>query len=211
MAREAVINSVLSEQGYSRVSSMLFRLTNSNDDVEHLFSYSFWGADRAALRCDFGFLNNKAEDFAIRCVRLYGGPVYRHSKWSYYTMSFSFGKLAGWDPRSSLWFPMSDDVLAERVRTGLQTKLFPLIKNASDLKGLFCLLCTDVEPFRWLYVNGAIRVAQICWLAKKMHLDDKQMYELISSYKAELGASLVRGIEPQEYITNIIAEVEKPD
>jgi hypothetical protein len=209
MLKENIINATVREFEYARVNGYSYRAMWSTPEVEHFLFFSTYGTPEAFLTADFGIKNSDAQTFGAKCVQVYGGKAYEHigedEKRQCY-MRFPLGKLAGWDGRWSLNVSkMSNDELAMEMREAIGEKLFPIISDIVSRDQLFTLLLSDEEPVRWFHVNGAMRIAQIAYLATELHMGRIEIRSMLEPRVNELfihlkGASL----EPKLYIDRII-------
>lgn len=205
------IGDAIAALGYERVRPRLFRARWSSAEIAHLFSYRYWSSGDA-LACSFGFYNPEAEKFARACVKRYGGLPYKNmSHITPHIMMFSFGNLAGWEPQGSLWCPLSDEQVVGAINVGFETKLLPLIRDANSCAALVDILRSDAEPFRWMYANGAMRAAYICYFARKAQMESEKIRSILEEYKKELRNPLQDGVPIEEYIDKIIEESKKFD
>ena len=228
MFKESLITDALANLKYVRLKHLTYRASWSTSDVEHFLYFSRWGTPKNFLTAYFGLRNAGAEEFGIECIRAYGGDLYRilkHDARVDCTMTFSLGNLAGWSPRWSLYIPkipthngvipeISMASLGEKIRIDVRECLFPIIHDVTSLDRLLSLLLKDVEPCRWFRVNGAIRAAQIAYLARRLGLGTAEITSMLKPFEKELRASLVRGPNPASYINDVVkrsAEIDTPE
>jgi hypothetical protein len=213
MLKEKTITSIVGEQEYARLKRFSYRAIWSTADVEHFLFFSTYGNPRAFLTADFGMRNVDAQNFSVKSIQAYGGEAYhfvaRDARNQCY-MRFPLGKLAGWTPRWSLNFlKMSDAELAESLTWAINEMLFPVIRDVTNLDRFISLLMCDEEPVRWLHVNGAIRMAQIAYLARKLGTDTIEIRSMLQRRANEIRVHLGRGaLDPTAYIDRIIADSE---
>src|SRR5262249_16045264 len=125
-------------------------------------------------------------------------------------MRFPLGKLAGWNPRWSLNLSrMSDVELAESIRRAVSEKLFPVVRNVVNINQLMSLRMSDEEPVRWIHVNGAMRMAQIAFLASKLDAGVIEIRAMLQRRANEIRAHLRGGtLEPASYIDHIVEDAK---
>lgn len=208
MVKEQSISGAMEDLKYVRVKRLVYRASWSTAEVEHFLYFQNWGNLKEFLAADFGFRNVGAENFGIECVRTYGGELYRileHDPHTDCTMRFCLGKLTEWGPRSSLRIqemPMTS--LAEKIGLDVRERLVPIIHNVTSAGTLLSLLVEDVEPCPWYRVNGAIRAAQIVYLARRLGIGVDEIAEMLRPYEKILATSLPNGVKPGSYVDAIV-------
>lgn len=212
MLKESVITNAVAELKYERIKRFTYRAIWSTSDVEHLLFFSLWGTPKNFLAADFGVRNKSAEAFGTECVHAFGGPIYQLMKNDEETdcfMKFSLGKLARWEPRSSLKVrEVSGTELTDKIKTDVHYRLVPLISRITSLDDLLSLLLKDAEPFSWMYVNSAIRVAQIVYLSRVLGMDLGEIRVSLRPFGRELVSSIPKGADPASYIDRVLEHVE---
>ncbi|MBR1120784.1 hypothetical protein JQ628_04590 [Bradyrhizobium lablabi] len=213
MLKEKTITLRLKELGYLRCGRFIYKASWSAPDVEHYLYFSTYGSPKEFLAGDFGVRNEAAQSFGVKCVRAYGGAIYRlveQDEPMRCYMRFPLGKIAGWSPRWSLTLsnqPEADlvDLISEAVRY----QLFPVIREVTNLGRLLSLLEKDEEPVRWVHVNGAMRAAQIAYLARLLGMGTAEIRSMLRRRENELVAHL-RGatLDCASYIERIIDDAE---
>jgi hypothetical protein len=213
MLKERTITSIVGEQEYARLKRFSYKANWSTPDVEHFLFFSTYGNPRAFLTADFGVRNVDAQNFSVKSIQAYGGGAYHlvardESNQCY--MRFPLGKLAGWAPRWSLTFSkMSDGDLAELLTWAIREMLFPVIRDVTNLDRFISLLMCDEEPVRWVHVNGAMRMAQIAYLARRLGMGAIEIRSMLERRANKIRAHLGRGaLDPAAYIDQVIVDSE---
>jgi hypothetical protein len=94
--------------------------------------------------------------------------------------------------------------LAERVGDDVRQFLLPVISGVTDQRTLFSLLLQDAEPCPWYRVNGAIRVAQVAYLASRLGIDAAQIIEVLQPLTLQVKAGLAGDKTPASYIEAVV-------
>src|SRR5262245_13009858 len=132
MFDEKSITPGLAELGYLRLRRLTYKASWSSTDVEHFLFFSLYGGGNY-FYCDFGIRNPPAEQFAVECLRLFGGSLFQDVRFDPRYgchMQFSLGMWAGWPTRSSLVVSkMSPAALADKVQSDVRDTLFPVIRS----------------------------------------------------------------------------------
>ena len=213
MLKEKRITLGLEELGYVRCGRFIYKAAWSTPDAEHYLYFSMYGAPREFLSGDFAIRNEAAQSFGVRCVRTYGGALYQLVEEDEPTrcyMRFPLGKVAGWNPRWSLTLstlPEAD--LVKLIKGAVRDQLLPVIHDVTNLGRLLSLLERDEEPVRWVHVNGAMRAAQIAFLARALGMGTVEIRSMLRRRENELFTHL-RGatLNCAYYIDRIIDDAE---
>jgi hypothetical protein len=214
MLKEKTIKLQLVELGYSRVRRLAYQATWSTPAVEQFLFFSLYGKPKEFLTGEFGFRNTEAQDFGVRCVQTYGSEIYsllEQEKNIKCYMRFSLGGVAGWSPRGSLDVrSVSEEELAATIKAAVHDKLFPLVRSVTTLDRLLTLLIRDEEPVRWLHVNGAMRAAQIAFLARTFGMSRADVLSILAPHAKAIGTNLVRAkVDIATYIERVIDDSEE--
>lgn len=207
MLNECVLTETLADLGYERVKPLVYKICGRGGILEHFLKLTVWGPEREFLAVDFSFRERHAQDFGIECVRLYGGDIYGALQYDQEvgcSMSFSLGRWVGWKPRGSLRLTTTSmDTISTVIESSLQERVVPIIRELNDQAQLLSVLVRDSEPFRWAYVNGAIRAAQIVFLAsdKMVHWQDIEL--LLAPFKRQIWANLGKGKDPDSFVNDV--------
>jgi|GraSoi2013_100cm_1033763.scaffolds.fasta_scaffold42341_3 hypothetical protein len=213
MLKEKTITLGLTELGYVRCGRFVYKAGWSTPDVEHYLYFSTYGTPREFLTADFGVRNEAAQLFGVKCIQAYGGAVYdflEENEPTHSYMRFPLGKIAGWNPRWSLTISAQpDDTLVNLVMGAVRDKLFPVIREVTDLSQLLLLLMRDEEPVRWVHVNGAMRAAQIAYLARVLGIGTVEIRSMLRRRENELFAHLKGStLDSASYIERVIDDTE---
>jgi hypothetical protein len=207
MFDEKPITLGLAELGYRRLKKRTYKASWSSPDVEH-FLFSSLHAGRRRFSCDFGIRNPPAEQFALECVKLYGGPAFQSIRFEPRdgcSMRFSLGGLARW---GSLWSldisDMSEATLADKVTGVVRDLLFPVVRSILAPADLFSLLVKDAEPCPWLGVSGALRAAMIVYLGRGLGIQTGELESLLQPYLREIIGGVQRGVAPAYFLAEIL-------
>jgi hypothetical protein len=211
MLKEKAITLGLKELGYVRCGKFIYRTGWSTPDVEHYLYFSMYGTPKEFLAGDFGVRNEAAQSFGVKCVRAYGGALYQFvevDKPMQCYMRFPLGKVAGWYPRWSLTLSTQPEAaLVNLVKGAVQDSLLPVIRDVTDLGRLLSLLERDEEPVRWLHVNGAMRAAQIAYLARLLGMGTVEIRSMLRRREGELFAHLKgAAMNSASYIERVIED-----
>jgi hypothetical protein len=208
---EKSIAAGLREIGYARAKPLVYKATWSAPEVEHFLFFTLYGTPKEFLAGDFGVRNCNAQAFGVRCAQAYGGEAYRlvgQEEGQRCYMRFPLGKLAGWKPRWSLTVSTApEEASIETIKGAIRDKLFPLIRDVTSVDRLMSLLAVDDEPVRWLHVNGAMRAAQIAYLARELGVATADIRSMLRPREIEVSAHLAGGkLDPASYIDRVIED-----
>jgi hypothetical protein len=199
MFDERSMASGLAELGYLRLKKQVYRASWSSTDVEHFLFLSLYGGGNY-FTCEFGLRNSAAERFAVDCLRLFAGPVFRDVRFDPRfdcRMRFSLGALAAWPSRSSLLITaMSDAALTDKMKSDIKDLLFPVVRSVLSAEDLFSFLMRDDESSRWLKVSGAVRAAKIVYLGRQLGIRTIELEAMLQPFMQEIGANI--GRDPTE-------------
>ncbi|SRR5258708_6099940 len=209
MLREKTITLGLKELGYVRCGRFVYKAGWSTSEVEHYLYFSTYGTPKEFLTGDFGVRNEAAQLFGVKCIQAYGGAIYHLLEGDEPThcyMRFPLGKIAGWNPRWSLAISTQpEDALVNVVKEAVREKLLPEIRDVTNLGRLLSLLVRDEEPVRWVHVNGAMRAAQIAYLARVLGIGTAEIRSMLRRRENELFAHLKGAtLDCASYIERII-------
>jgi len=213
MLKEKAITLGLKELGYIRCKRFIYKAGWSVPDVEHYLYFSMYGSPREFLAGDFGLRNEAAQSFGIKCVRAYGGAIYQFGAQDepiQCYMRFPLGKIAGWNPRWSLTLSTQpESALVNLIKGAVRDELFPVIRDVTNLGQLLSLLERDEEPVRWVHVNGAMRVAQIAYLARVLGMGTVEIRSMLRHRENEVFAHLKGAtMDCTSYIERVIDDSE---
>ena len=202
----------LKGSGCDRINDRVFKLKNSSTEVEH-FLYARLIMAGELFELNFGMRNREAEEFAINCMRSHGGEAFkwmRRDERFDCSMRFSLGRLAHWG-RYGLLVVSRPDLASTvaRVEHDIQEILMPFIEGVCNLEALMQFLKKDALPCEWIYTNGAIRMAEILYIARKVGFKISEIEELASSLKKHIAGSLGKDADPVAYFDHVVRSVEK--
>ena len=209
MLNEDLITDSLADVGYRRIKQRVYKACWSTPDIDHFLYICLWGTPKEFLSADFGVRNEGAEAFSIKSLVAYGSDLYRllrHDAHTDCSMRFSLGKLGAWGSRWSLYLPeMSMAALSEKIKADVQERLIPVIRGVTSLDRLLSLLLDDAEPCPWVRINGAIRAAQIAYVARRLDKGPAEIRAMLKPHERQIVANLGRGAEDSAlYIERII-------
>jgi hypothetical protein len=197
---EALVSRTLKDLGYQRVKRHVYRALWGSTEVEHFLYFSIWGTPKHFMAADFGLRNSRAEAFGVRSILTHGGELYRlmkHDETNDCTIKFSLGKLAGWEPRSSIYLPdVTEADLATTLTASIRARMFPIVEHMTSANHLLAFLLTDSEPLIWARTDGAIRAAQIVDLARQCGVSENETREILLRFKREIAPHIVRAPDP---------------
>jgi hypothetical protein len=213
MLKEKTITLGLQELGYVRCGKFVYKAGWGTPDVEHYLYFSMYGTPKEFLAGDFGVRNVAAQSFGVKCIRAYGGAIYQFVEADEPMrcyMRFPLGKVAGWNPRWSLTLSTQPEAaLVSLIKAAVQDKLFPVIRDVTNLGRLLSLLERDEEPVRWVHVNGAMRAAQIAYLARVLGIVTVEIRSMLRRRENELFAHLKGAtLNSASYIERVIDDSE---
>jgi hypothetical protein len=207
MFDETLITSGLAELGYRRLKKRNYKAFWSSADVEHFLFLSLHSGGRS-LSCDFGIRNPPAEQFALNCVKSYGGPAFQSIQCDpryCCSMRFSLGGLARWGIRWSLTISdMSEATLADKVTCAVRDDLLPAVRSILAPADLFSLLIKDVEPCLWLGVSGAFRSAIIVYLGRRMGMETRELESMLQPHLRDITNGVQRGVTPNFFLSEVL-------
>lgn len=213
--RTQVLNAVeraMSSLDYSKLDGLVFRTAAADSKVEHHLVFDLWGERERFLTGQFGMKYAPAEAFAAQCVLLYGGPLYQLMELddpNHCSMKFPIGSLAKWTPRESLDLSiLAPETVSEQVLAAISTIVSPLVRRIRAPKSLLDVLRADSDPCRWPFTNGAIRAAQIVFLAKTVGVDRHTILDELLSFDRIIASQLPRGTNTKSYLERILGDVE---
>jgi hypothetical protein len=219
MLHEGALAEALAGLGYKCVQPFVYKAFSAGGLIQHYLYFTVWGTGNEFLSGDFGFRECQAQNFGIECVRLYGGAVYGALQYDPEvdcSMTYSLGKLAAWGPRSS--FNLAEtpiETIVARVTSSVQKWVVPLIRELDDESKLLSVLVHDSEPCRWVYINGAIRAAQIIFLASRQMIAWDKIELSLAPFKKEIWANLGKGKNPDGFLSDVRAHflemVDRPE
>lgn len=168
------VNRAMNRLGYVPTKARgVFRALCSTNDVEHIacFRWKFG----IALSGRFGLRNEEAERFSFDMIKRHGGDIYQllDETLNLCGISFSIGRISGWGGQiggagqDSLALTTTTDVEGEIV-AAVRQHVSPLIGHILDPRALLNFLWLNEGPCRWVYVNGALRAAQIASLGAQI-------------------------------------------
>ncbi len=213
MLKEGLITAALAEVGYAKAKRLTYQASWSTTEVEHFLYLSTYGNPKEYLTVDFGLRNPLAEEFAIECISLFGGEIFRTLQYDRRNdcfMRFSLGKAAAWRPRWSLTLlQMSPASVASKIKTDVSELLLPLVRSVTTAKALLSLLLEDVEPYPWVRINSALRAAQIACLARLAGIESDQIRTLLRSFFDKIAADVGSGADANLYVEAIVRHSAK--
>jgi hypothetical protein len=196
MFDEKSLTSGLSALGYFRLKRLTYKASWSSIDVEHFLFGSLFGSGNHFI-CDFGIRNPGAEQFALECLKLFGGPLFSDVRFDPRygcSMRFALGKLARWSIGWSLTVSGSSEAaFADKVTGDIEHHLLPVVRSILSPADLFDLLMKDVEPCPWTMVSGAIRAAKIVYLGRGLGVKTSELWLMLQPYLTQIGGSIGRG------------------
>src|SRR5882757_2532543 len=130
---QAPIDEALLTVGYQSRRHLVYQALWSTPEVEHFLSISRYGVAKASLTARFGLRNPHAEAFSVKCLRSYGGDLFKVVKSSGSfdcKMNFSFERLSSEGRRWALYIPdFSSLELADILQGYIQERLLPVVRN----------------------------------------------------------------------------------
>ena len=219
MFDETSMTQGLAGLGYRRLKKLTYKASWSSIDVEHFLFLSLYGGGNY-FHCEFGIRNPAAEQFAVECLRLFGGSLFQDLRFDRRYdchMRYSLGMWAGWGIRWSLAVSkMSQAALVDRVKSDVRDTLFPVIRSVLSVADLFALLLKDDEPCRWLRVSGTVRGAMIVFLGRRMGMERREIEGLLQPYLREIGAHMghrttERPLSPSAFLTKVLDHADQKD
>lgn len=211
MMNTKLIEKFLAAIGYRRVKKSIFRFEGGTMDCEHLLAVEIHGKNDTYLTAEFGLRNSDAEAFAINALRRYGDPVFEawNAGASGCVTWFSVGELLCWYPGAALWQRQSsDEELAVGFSEAIEARVVPITKQVTSTAALLDLLLSNTSPYEWMKSNGALRAAEIVFLACRQGTSSADLTALLQPYfrEIEIGLGARRRAAPAEYIDAVITD-----
>jgi hypothetical protein len=203
-------DSQLARLGYSRRKSGIYVFDASSPHCNHLLFVEVHGKADRYITADFCLLNADAERFALDALRKHGDPVFR--TWandaSRGLLVFSVGEYAGWSPGAALWQRQSsEEEFAERFAQVIDERIVPITRQIESLGDLLCALLSNTSLYKWIKSNGAIRAAEIAFLASRLGMPDHEIRSRLQPYlkEIEIGLGARCAINASNYVNEVIA------
>jgi hypothetical protein len=206
MIRESLLNDTMTELNYARLKRVfrqpggeyfVYRKVGGNESVKHFLYFWLYGNKKQYLVCEYGIKNQLADTFAIESIQGYGGDLYKLIKYDNEVdciMRFSFGRLASWPTRSSLYIDDAlDEAIVKRISDDLKEILFPAIENVASLDTLLGLLLGDANHCPWSLLNGAMRAALIINIAWQVGAPAEYILDSLRPHYESIKIHLQRG------------------
>lgn len=207
---EKPIREAMSRFGFTPKRHLTYRYLSDSAEVRHFVYFSRWGNKNEYLTAIYGFGNLGADNFAVQCLKKYGGSVYREwelDRSNNAVTRLSLGRLAGWDPRDSiLWRTITDQALTQQIAASIQLHVVPVIARLQTKRELLDVLISDSESCPWVLTNAAARAAQIAYLLALAGTEIRQSRETLLPYAKNIGAQLTSALSASAYIEKIIDE-----
>jgi hypothetical protein len=217
MFNEKSLTPSLEDLGYRRLKRLTYKASWSSTDVEHFLFFLLY--DRGnSVTCWFGVRNAAAEQFAVECLKLFGGPLFHDVRFDHRYdchMQFSLGMWAGWGIPSSLKLSdMSEAALVGKVSGDIRDTLFPVIRPVLSVADLFVLLLKDEEPCRWGRVSGTMRGAMIVFLGRRLGIERREIETMLQPYLKDIGAhmgytTMQRPLSPSAFLTKVLDHADQ--
>jgi len=204
------LDASLSAFGYKRKKAGVYAFEVAGD-CAHLLTVQLHGKADRYLTADFGFFNNDAEGFALNELRKYGDPVFKSWKHdpALSVIRFSVGEVVGWGPGAALWQrQLSDDDFARLFAETIKGRIVPLAKQVASTDDLLRILLSNDPPYKWVKSNGAIRAAEIIFLASRQGMSGTEVRSLLEGYlkEVEIGLGTRRELDAAKFIDAVIAD-----
>ena len=209
MSKHDPVEDALKQHGYTRVKPSVYQWElGKPSTIEHFLFTSIWGGPDRYLNLDFGIRYRPAEDFAIDCIRKFGGPTYgtlRDDPNSDCKMRFPLGKLADWGARWSLsQRSLSSEQVRDRLCADVGKYLVPIVLRVSNLPAFLEVLERNDEDTSWVHVNGAIRAAQIIYLSSGIGTSQWDILDRLRPFKGRIGANLQKHEDTDRFLDDVI-------
>jgi hypothetical protein len=212
------IDEALTRAGYKRRKRLVYQAQWSTPEVEHFITFSLHGRPKELVTARFGLRNPRAEMFSAKCIRTYGGDLFkilrsREDIGTNCTMSFSFSRLI---PRVRRWSlnvsDLSNSMLRTTIESFIANSVLPVVAGVRGLDEFFCFLIADAEPCPWVASNGAIRAAQIVAVGRQIGRTAEQIRVTLGPFKSCIfrGLSKTSGRNPDtdSYLDKVFADWE---
>ena len=206
-----LLDEALEPVGYRRVRKGLYRFDSGTMACEHLLAVEAHGKSDCSLTADFGLRNPDAEAFAIDALRRHGDPVFEG--WNAGATGcvtwFSVGELLGWHPGAALWQRQATDQgLAAAFVAAIASAVVPIVKEVDSMTTLLRLLLSNTPPYQWVKSNGAVRAAQIIFLACRQGTSSAAIAASLQPYlrEIEIGLGVHRRVPSADYVAAVISD-----
>ncbi len=206
-----LLDEALESIGYRRVKKGMYRFEGGTAECEHLLAVEIHGKSDQSLTAEFGLRNSDAVAFAIAALRRYGDPLFEtwNAGASGCVTWFSVGELLGWHPGAALWQRQTaDQELVAAFATAVESGVVPIVEKVDSMTALMELLLSTAPPYQWVKSNGAIRAAQIIFLACRQGAASAAITALLHPYlrEIEIGLGARRRVDSAEYVAAVIAD-----
>lgn len=198
---------------YRRLKKGFYRFYDGFADCEHLLNVEIRGNSDYSLTAEFGLHNEDATGFAIETLTRYGDS--RFTNWSSRASGcliwFSIGELLGWYPGAALWqHQSSDQEFAASFVFAVESQIVPIVKKIDSVSALLQLLLSNEPPYRWVKSNGAVRAAQIIFLARQQGQSSEALIASLQPFLVEIKIGLGRrcNLSPADFVESVIADAD---
>lgn len=209
-----LLDEALESVGYRRIRKGLYRFDSGATECEHLLAVEVHGKSDHSLTAEFGLRNPDAEAFAIDALRRYGDPVFE--RWSAGATGcvtwFSVGELLGWHPGAALWQRQAmDQEFAAAFVAAVASGVVPIVKSVDSMTTFLRVLLSNTFPYQWVKSNGAVRAAQIIFLACRQGTPNAAITASLQPYlrEIEIGLGARRRVPPADYVAAVIADATR--
>ncbi len=193
--------------GFHRIGHSNHSFESRNEDLSHVVWYERKGESNRYLTAVYGFGRRRADDFAARVLRECGGSLYGYLSTEGPLLRFSFGRLAEWQPNSSIDLcECNREELTQRLANSIRTIITPLVLELKTAKDLLHKLISDEGYFSWSHSNAAIRTAQIVYLGTELEIPRTEIEASLAPFQKQIGADLSKGIAPAWFIDRCLEE-----
>ena len=207
--RELLFADVAAGFGYRRCRKNTYRRPVENSLSHFIYTTRFNSGDHFHVRC--GIRYNSAELFGYKMFTERGFLTLTNpekDKWNC-NMTFSFGALAGWSPRSSLILSsMSEPEFSDRIERDFENYLTPILARVNSAPEFLEFVYNDAPPFTWDRANSAIRAAQVLFLSRELGRDLDEVHKYLLKFEVNIRAQLPKlNDDPRAYLAMVMAEI----
>ena len=200
----------LAAVGYRRIKQGVYAFDASSSDCTHLLDVQLHGKSDRSLTADFCMLNGDAEKFALDALRKFGDPAFKNwnNDTSQSVLRFSVGEVADWKPGDALWQRQaSEDEFAKLFAEVLKERIVPIAKRVASAEELLRTLLSNDPPYKWIKSNGAIRAAEIVFLACRQGIDGSAIRSQLQPYlkEVEIGLGSRHVLDAASFVDAVVA------
>ena len=187
--------------GYIRLNKLTY-IKSVGDGINSFAEFNLFGSPLDKISCDFGVSSVKGIDFAYRCLKLYGGPLYQSVEWEKppFNLRCQVGRVCAWGDRSAINFYKRDPVeVSELIVNDISLSIWPKFKSINDSASLSRFLLSDEDDIAWKYCNAAVRSIEYMHCVWK-HKSLVEIIDTLSPFEVLIQGSIDRGVDYRDFL-----------